>query len=31
VKWDVAVANRGKILPGDTKGLSFASAFGLEF
>ena len=31
VKWDLAVANQGKILPGDTKGLSFASAFGLEF
>ncbi len=31
VKWDIAVANHGKLVPNDTKGLSFASAFGLEF
>ena len=31
LKWDIAVANHGKLIPGDTKGLSVASAFGLEF
>ncbi len=31
VRWDLAVANRGKIIPDDTKGLAFASGLGLDF
>ena len=31
LRWDLAVANRGKIIPDDTKGLAFASGFGLAF
>ncbi len=31
VRWDLAVANRGKIIPNDTKGLAFASGLSLDF
>jgi len=31
VRWDLAVANRGQIIPGDTKGLAVASGLGLDF
>lgn len=31
LRWDLAVANRGQIVPSDTKGLAFASGFGLDF
>ncbi len=31
LKWDIAVANHGSIIPDDSKGVSVASAFGLEF
>lgn len=31
LRWDVAVANHGAIVPDDTKGLSFASGIGLAF
>jgi hypothetical protein len=31
LRWDVAVANRGKIIPDDTKGLAVATGVGLEF
>jgi hypothetical protein len=31
VQWNLAVANRGQIIPGDTKGLAVASGLGLDF
>ncbi len=31
VRWDIALANHGAIVPNDSKGLSFASGFGLAF
>jgi len=31
LRWDLAVANQGGFVPADTKGLSFASGFGMAF
>ncbi len=31
VRWDIAAANRGQLVPEDTKGLAFASGLALDF